>query len=102
MEHPLQITFRGLEPTEALTQAVEDILAALNLSDKPRITALNKIDLLLDDGKTWGEEEAMDYLSGYPATVSEDTVLVSAARRWGLLKLLELISRTLPRTVSPL
>src|SRR3990172_6839771 len=24
MEHPLQITFRGLEPTEALTQAVEE------------------------------------------------------------------------------
>jgi ribosome-associated translation inhibitor RaiA len=24
MEHPIQITFRGLEPTEALTQAVEE------------------------------------------------------------------------------
>ena len=35
-------------------QIVEDILADLNLMDKPRITALNKIDLLLDDSQTLG------------------------------------------------
>ena len=43
-------------------QTVEDILADLNLRDKPRITALNKIDSLLDNGKNWDEESAIDYL----------------------------------------
>jgi GTP-binding protein HflX len=82
-------------------QVVEDILADLNLMDKPRVTALNKIDLLLNSGRVWGEEEAIDYLSGQPAPVSKNTVLISANKRWGFSKLLELISQTLTQTVSP-
>ncbi|MFC1986877.1 GTPase HflX, partial [Chloroflexota bacterium] len=76
-------------------QAVEDILADLDLKDKPRITALNKIDLLLDRGKTWTEEEAINYFSDQPVPISENTVLISAAKGWGLTRLLELISHTL-------
>ncbi len=76
-------------------QTVEEILADLNLMDKPRITALNKIDLLLDAGKTWGEEEAISYLTDQCEVVSQNTVLLSAAKRWGLVKLLELINQTL-------
>ncbi len=82
-------------------QTVEDILADLNLIDKPRITALNKIDLLLNSGRTWGEEEAIDYLSDQPVPVNKDTVLISAGKGWGLTKLLELISHTLTQIVSP-
>ncbi len=82
-------------------QTVEDILTDLNLMDKPRITALNKIDLLLDSGRTWSEEEAIDYLADQPAPVNKDTVLISAAKKWGLTNLLELISHTLAQTVSP-
>ena len=80
-------------------QAVEDILANLNLSDKPRITALNKIDLLLSSDRTWDEEEALNYLAERPTPVEKDTVLISAANRWGLNKLLELVSQTLTQTV---
>ncbi len=82
-------------------QIVEDILGDLNLMDKPRITALNKIDLLLDNGKTWDEETAINYLSDQRAVMNENTVLISAEKRWGLTKLLELISRTLTKTAQP-
>jgi len=82
-------------------QAVEDILTELNLTGQPRITALNKIDLLLSSDKEWSEEEAINYLSDRCAPLSENTVLISATKKWGLTRLLELISRTLPQNVSP-
>ncbi len=72
-------------------QTVEDILTDLNLVAKPRITALNKIDLLLNSGMDWDESAAMRYLSARLGTVDRNTVLVSAARKWGLDNLRELI-----------
>lgn len=80
-------------------QTVEDILADLGLMDKPRITALNKIDLLLDDSRKWDETSAIDYLSHRSEVAGENTVLVSAVKRWGLGKLRELIGQTLAQTV---
>ena len=79
-------------------QTVEDILAGMNLLDKPRITALNKIDLLLDRGRNWDEEEAINYVSDRREEMNENTVLISATRKWGLSKLLELINHTLRQT----
>ena len=58
-------------------QVVEETLADLNLSDKPRLTALNKIDLLLDKGKSWDEKKATAYLSRRTGPASENTVLIS-------------------------
>ena len=81
-------------------QIVEDILADLNLSDKPRITALNKIDLLLDASRSWDEETAISYLSDQ-TEADENSVLISSTKRWGLNKLLELINRTLSHTMQP-
>jgi len=81
-------------------QVVEDILADLELLDKPRITALNKIDLLLPSGKEWGEKEALKYLSDQ-APADEDTVLVSAVRGWGLGGLLEQVGQVLNRSKQP-
>lgn len=74
-------------------QTVEDILADLGLADKPRVTALNKIDLLLSSEQSLDEETAISYLSDQ--SLSENTVLVSATKRWGLTGLLELINHTL-------
>jgi GTP-binding protein HflX len=76
-------------------QIVEDILAELGLKDKPRLTALNKIDLLLSEAQDWDEDTALDYLSNQCEPADEGTALVSAVKRWGLDRLLELISRTL-------
>ncbi|MFC2025348.1 GTPase HflX [Chloroflexota bacterium] len=81
-------------------QVVEDILSGLNLMDKPRITTLNKIDLLLNNNRGWGEEEAINYLSSRPAPASKNTVFISATKKWGFTKLLELISQILTKTGS--
>jgi len=84
------------------TQTVESILMDLKLKDKPRITALNKIDMLLDRGKNWDEESATKYLAEMNITgqtvMSENTVFISAEKKWGLAKLLETVGRILPRT----
>ena len=82
-------------------QVVEDILADLELLDKPRITALNKIDLLLPASQSWDEEKALKHLSEQTGA-DEDTVLVSAARGWGLGGLLELVVQVLNRAKQPL
>lgn len=80
-------------------QTVENILADLELTDKPVITALNKIDLLLDRNRTWEEETAINYLSDQTGTVNRNTVFISATKKWGLTRLLELISHTLTISV---
>ncbi|GAI95233.1 unnamed protein product, partial [marine sediment metagenome] len=81
-------------------QTVEDILTDLNLMDKPRITALNKIDLLVNREKAWDEESAINYLSDRVKIMVKNIAFISAAKRWGLPKLLELINHTLTQTVS--
>jgi len=86
-------------------QTVEDILADLELQDKPRITALNKIDLLLgenDESQDWDEDTALGYLSDQFGPAEEDTVLVSATRGWGLRELLGLISHILSQATHGL
>jgi GTP-binding protein HflX len=78
-------------------QTVEEILGGLELSDKPRITVLNKIDLLLDNSQTWDEKTALDYFSSRGEATDKDTVLISATKRWGLANLIELIGKNIKR-----
>ncbi len=82
-------------------QVVENILGDLNLGDKPRLTVLNKIDLLPAGDNKWSEKTLMKYVPEQNLPVSEDTVIISAVRGWGLSKLLEIIGRTLTRTAQP-
>jgi len=77
------------------SQTVEDILRGLGLQDRPRITVLNKIDRLLDTGRTWTEQEALDCFQSVHQQSDRDTVFLSATRKWGLPGLLELIGRVL-------
>ncbi|MFC1964175.1 GTPase HflX [Chloroflexota bacterium] len=79
-------------------QTVEDILADLTLADKPRITVMNKIDLLLDNSRSWEENSALEYFHHLGHTPGEDMVLVSAEKGWGLTRLLELIARHTKQT----
>jgi GTP-binding protein HflX len=72
-------------------QAVEEILESLGLSYKPMITVLNKIDLLLDNDRTWNEREALEFLSGRDLPDNKDAVMVSAEKKWGLTGLMEKI-----------
>ena len=47
------------------------------------------------------EASAINYLSERGDAVNKNMVLISAIKRWGLTKLLELISRTLTKTAQP-
>ena len=69
-------------------QTVEDILSELNLGDKPRLTVLNKIDLL-DSGAA--EDDLLKRLN----TTSQDMIPISAVRGWGIENLLNTIARML-------
>ena len=75
--------------------AVENILNDLGLLEKPRITVLNKIDLLLEKDKNWTEEDALQYLLSNQPEINKNMVFVSAVKKWGLTNLLEHISRLL-------
>ena len=79
-------------------QTVEGILASLGLSSKPRITALNKIDRLFGDDMAFDEEKAIEALCQECGITGENTVLISAARGWGLKKLLQMIGKILSKT----
>jgi GTP-binding protein HflX len=70
-------------------QTVEDILIELNLNGKPRLTLLNKIDLLGGDGL----EE--DQLAQQLQIDSQGMLFISAAKGWGLPGLLDRISAIL-------
>jgi GTP-binding protein HflX len=82
-------------------QTVEDILGELGVTDKARITVLNKIDRLLDHNKTWDEDGAVNYFSEWDGATNANTVLISATKKWGLTRLLELISRILTPKTQP-
>jgi GTPase SAR1 family protein len=45
-------------------KAVEETLSDLELAGKPRITVLNKIDLLLAKDRDWNESEALAFVQG--------------------------------------
>lgn len=80
-------------PEEIYT--VENILKDLELDKKPRITVLNKIDIMLDNTRKWTEDEALKYFQSVHQQSEPNTVFVSAARRWGISILLERISQFL-------
>ncbi|MFH0847621.1 MAG: GTPase HflX [Chloroflexota bacterium] len=76
-------------------QTVEGILRELEVSEKPRLTALNKIDLLPDKKSHWDETRVMDYLASHIEPGDDDTIFISAVKGWGLGKLRERITTIL-------
>ncbi len=70
------------------SQTVDDLLDDLNLGAKPRIIAINKIDLLTEDS------EVIDPYSEQFGGDNE-MVLISAIKGWGLDRMLQLIADTL-------
>jgi 50S ribosomal subunit-associated GTPase HflX len=63
--------------------------------EKPKITVLNKIDLLLGKDKNWTEEEALQYLTNNQPEREENVIFVSSVKRWGLKSLSEQINKLL-------
>lgn len=79
-------------------QVVEEILKDLGIKDKPMITVLNKIDLVLEKGED--KEKVLDYLSA-TIPVCENTLMISAQKGWGLEDLLKSISNAIKETALP-
>jgi GTP-binding protein HflX len=66
---------------------VEKLLTELGLGDKPRLSVLNKVDLLVPS-----EDDIREYASSIP---DKESVIISAAKGWGLRELLENIEQML-------
>ncbi len=90
------VDFASPDATEQC-QTVEDILGELDLGDKPRLTLLNKIDLLAS-AQFQDEKQALDYFDSQGTSAGDFTVPISAVKGWGLKRLLWVISRTLAKT----
>ncbi len=77
---------------------VEGILRDLGLADKPRVTALNKVDMLPTSGRLPDETAIIRSLTDRCPITTDNMALISAKKGWGLDKLLDLVSRTLARS----
>jgi len=73
---------------------VEQQLEDLGLSGKPRLIALNKIDLLGGEVQPGDEEAVRRYMEKLGAHV-KSAALISATRGWGLKRMLELVGEAL-------
>jgi len=73
---------------------VESLLGEMGLADKPRLIALNKVDLLGGDVKPDDEEAIHRYIDQIGARV-KSAALISAAKGWGLHRMLELVAEIL-------
>jgi GTPase len=82
-------------------EIVEDILKELGIDSKPRITALNKIDALLPPDVKRDEKSAIEYYIAQSGAPAEDTVLISAQKKWGFSALLQAIMAKLPPSIIP-
>jgi len=84
--HIIDITHRNAVEQSI---AVEELLTNLELNQRPRITVLNKLDLLASS-----EEDIRNFVSD-ATDIPRDAVLISASRGWGLDSLLGKIAETL-------
>ncbi len=75
-------------------QTVDKLLEELGLADKPKIIAINKIDLLANEIGLGGEE-AIDYYAQRMGENMGTVIPISAARSWGMKRLLALIAAVL-------
>ena len=90
--HVVDITHKNAA-NQCLT--VENILRELNLEDKPRISVFNKLDLALSSETELKALTNIPYFDEEIVLPSEDVVLISAAKGWGLDDLLNKIVRRL-------
>jgi GTP-binding protein HflX len=81
------------------TQTVDEFLDELGLGNKPRIMVINKIDLL-DEGMK-GEEWA-SYCAARFGNGSQAIVSISAAKGWGIERMLKVTSEMLSKVTLSL
>ena len=83
------------------SQAVEKTLAELGLSRRPRLTVLNKVDLIrTKKGRLITRPDELEGLQGSLKKEYPDTHFISATNRWGVERLLEEVEAVLDSGVS--
>ncbi len=82
------------------SKVVEETLSQLDLADKPRVTVLNKADLLLPTEGQLDTADISTALSEAPIATSKDAILVSAVKKWGLDRLLAAIAEIVARPTT--
>ncbi len=75
-------------------QTVDNLLEELGLADKPKIIAINKIDLPAHEIGLSGEDAADYYAERMGGNIGR-VIPISAARSWGMKRLLALIAAVL-------
>jgi len=90
--HIVDITHKNAA-NQCLT--VEKILSDLNLENKPKFTVFNKLDLTLSSEVELASLTTIPHFEGEILLPNEGTVLISAAKGWGVDELLNKIARHL-------
>ncbi len=93
------------ENAEEQYETVEKTLADLGLSEKPRIVAFNKVDLLADVGDVKdededGEPDALGEIESVLRQEHPEALLISAAKKWNLDELLTTVEAELSRIAA--
>jgi GTP-binding protein HflX len=87
--HIVDITHKNAA-NQCLT--VEKILSELNLANKPKITVFNKLDLALSSEAELKALTTIPYFEEEIVLPNESIALISAAKGWGMDKLLDKIA----------
>lgn len=94
--HVVDITHKNAA-NQCLT--VEKILSELNLENKSKITVFNKLDLALSSETELNTLTNIPFFGEEIVQSSESVALISAAKGWGMDKLLDKIARHLQREI---
>ncbi len=86
------------------SKVVEETLSQLGLANKPRVTVLNKADLILPSEGLLDSVGHAKVLTDSTVAASEEAILVSAVKKWGIDQLLaaiaEIVARPTPLAAS--
>lgn len=82
-------------------EAVDKILSELGLAKRPRLTVLNKMDLVVDSEDDLMNLDLRSRLGELAGVRPDDIVFISAARGWGFTGLLQKIAAILATAVTP-
>ncbi len=82
------------------SKVVEETLSQLGLANKPRVTVLNKADLILPSEGALDSVGDAKVLSGSAVATTEEAILVSAVRKWGMDQLLAAIAEIVARPTT--
>jgi len=82
-------------------EAVDKILSELGLAKRPRLTVLNKMDLVVDSEDDLMNLDLHSRLGELAGVRPDDIVFISAARGWGFTGLLQKIAAILATAVTP-